>query len=47
LEEDIDEIERPVDVSSDDSRQEDVTVGPKLMKTLLFESSTINPLWSD
>jgi hypothetical protein len=47
VEEDTDEIERPVDVSSDDSRQEDVTVGPKLLKTLLFESSSINPLWSD
>lgn len=41
------EIERPIDVSSQDSGTEDQADKPKLLKTLLFESSAINPLWAD
>ena len=41
------EVEKHIDVSSDDSGSENSPDGPKLLKTLLFESSSINPLWSD
>jgi len=41
------EVEKPVEVSSDDSQSEDNPEKAKLLKTLLFESSSVNPLWSD
>lgn len=41
------EIEKPVEVSSQDSESDDQLSNPRLLKTLLFESTSINPLWSD
>ena len=42
------ESERPLQNSSDEENVEDVEQEhPKLLKTLLFEARTINPLWSD
>lgn len=42
------EVEKRVDIDSDDEEHDQPEViKPKLMKTLLFESSNIDPLWSD
>ena len=41
------EEEKQLEVSSEGSQSEDAPVFPKLLKTLLFECSSISPIWSD
>lgn len=41
------EVEKSIQVSNKESESENSEVEIKLLKILLFESSTINPLWSD
>ena len=48
VEHENEEMERPIEVSSEESEHnQEVEQRPKLLKTLMFESRSINPLWSD